>query len=127
MKTKKRILLKSLYKTALIITIASFCTVYVAASAVAEDEVVPFSMADKLNRGFNNTAMGWMEIPNGIEEIGNRYGSGAAATLGLLHGTGKAIQKTAYGIFEILTFPLNIRLSYEAESDESKSIDNPNA
>ncbi len=95
-------------------------------ACAAEEKVPEFSIADKLNRGFNNTTMGWMEIPNGIEEIGNRYGSGAAATLGLLHGTGKAIQKTAYGIFEILTFPFDLRLSYETKPNESIVIDKSN-
>jgi len=66
------------------------------------------SAGRKLQRGASNTALGWIEIPVGIEEIGNKHGVGAAATWGVLHGVGRAIQRTAVGIFEILTFPFGL-------------------
>lgn len=59
----------------------------------------------RLNRGFQNTVLGWAELPQGIREIGERHGVGAAATWGLVFGSGRAIQRTAIGIFEVLTFP----------------------
>ncbi len=62
-------------------------------------------MGKRLRRGAANTGLGWLEIPNGVQEIGHQHGIGAAATWGLVHGTGRAVQRTAVGLFEIVTFP----------------------
>ena len=78
-------------------------------AAHAADETPPAESENpvlrKLNRGLQNTALGWAELPQGIRDIGERHGVGAAATWGVIHGTGRAIQRTAIGIFEMLTFP----------------------
>lgn len=77
----------------------------------------------KLKRGFHNLLLGWIEIPKGIESIGSQHGVGAAATLGFLHGAGRAIQRTATGVFDVLTFPLDTGDGYgamiESEFDAS--------
>jgi putative exosortase-associated protein (TIGR04073 family) len=67
----------------------------------------------KLGRGLSNTTFGWVELPGGIQGIGERHGVGAAATWGVLHGAGRAIQRTAIGIFEVLTFPLGTPTDFE--------------
>jgi len=67
----------------------------------------------KLQRGASNIAFGWVEIPAGISEIGNKHGVGAAATWGVVHGVGRAIQRTAVGIFEVITFPVGLPQNFE--------------
>ena len=62
----------------------------------------------KLSRGLINLTCGWMEIPL---QTGNRLkhspdkDNGTNFISGLFIGTGKAIQRTVVGAFEILTFP----------------------
>lgn len=79
----------------------------------------------KLKRGFHNLFLGWIEIPQGVESIGSQHGVGAAATLGVLHGAGRAVQRTATGLFDILTFPLDTGDGYgamiESEFDREKN------
>jgi putative exosortase-associated protein (TIGR04073 family) len=65
-------------------------------------------MGKRLSRGSANTALGWLEIPAGVREIGNKHGVGAAATWGVIHGSGRAVQRTAVGLFELFTFPFTL-------------------
>lgn len=66
----------------------------------------PWVQAGKrFGRGFHNTALGWAELPLGVGNIGEEHGFGAAATWGVLHGLGRAVQRTAVGVFELFTFP----------------------
>lgn len=67
----------------------------------------------KLGRGTANTALGWLELPNGIQDVGEEHGVGAAATWGVVHGVGRAVQRTAVGIFEVLTFPFGVPQDFE--------------
>ena len=69
--------------------------------------------ARKLGRGLSNTFFGWVELPGGIEAIGEKHGVGAAATWGLLHGLGRAVQRTAIGVFEVITFPFGTPQHFE--------------
>lgn len=64
--------------------------------------------AEKFQRGSWNILMGWTEIPAGIDKIGSQHGMGAAATVGVLHGVGRAVQRTSVGLFEIIGIPLGI-------------------
>ncbi len=73
----------------------------------------PSQAGRKLGRGIANTALGWAELPAGIEDIGKKHGVGAAATLGVIHGVGRTVQRTAVGIFEILTFPFGLPQDFE--------------
>ena len=59
------------------------------------------------------TGLGWVDLPRGIEEVGQKHGVGAAATWGVLQGTGQAVQRTAVGIFEVLTFPFGMSQDFE--------------
>lgn len=61
---------------------------------------------DKLKRGAGNVALGWAEVPIGVRHIGEKHGLGAAATWGILHGIGRAVQRTAVGVYEVATFPV---------------------
>jgi putative exosortase-associated protein (TIGR04073 family) len=67
----------------------------------------------KLNRGVYNAGLGWSELPEGIQTVGNKHGVGAAATWGVLHGLGRAIQRTAVGVFEVVTFPIGVPHNFE--------------
>lgn len=62
----------------------------------------------KLTRGAANAALGWWELPAGIQNVGEKHGVGAAATWGVVHGAGRFVQRTAVGIFEIFTFPFGL-------------------
>lgn len=62
----------------------------------------------KLARGAANAALGWWELPAGIQNMGEKHGVGAAATWGIVHGAGRFVQRTAVGIFEIFTFPFGL-------------------
>jgi putative exosortase-associated protein (TIGR04073 family) len=67
----------------------------------------------KLKRGLSNLSLGWFEVPGGVSDIGEKHGVGAAATWGLLHGIGKAVQRTAVGVFEVITFPVGLPKNFE--------------
>ncbi len=109
MKAKEKRLKARVVGIAAAFTLAAVCAPLAAYAAPAEDAAPPADRGNpvirKLNRGFQNTALGWAELPQGIRDIGERHGVGAAATWGVIHGTGRAIQRTAIGIFEMLTFP----------------------
>lgn len=84
----------------------------VSASAEDASDSTLDLMGKKLRRGTANAGLGWLEVPVGVQEIGKQHGVGAAATWGLLHGTGRAVQRTAVGLFEILTFPFDLTQNY---------------
>lgn len=79
----------------------------------------------KLRRGAANAGLGWLEVPAGIQEIGSHHGIGAAATWGLVHGTGRAVQRTAVGLFEIVTFPFALTQNYEPIIQPEFVLDKP--
>jgi putative exosortase-associated protein (TIGR04073 family) len=82
-------------------------------SEVVEDLDYRARSARKLGRGLSNTALGWIELPTGIHDMGKKHGAGAAATWGLLYGAGRAIQRTALGVYEVFTFPFGIPDDFE--------------
>ncbi len=63
-------------------------------------------VGQKLGRGIGNVALGWLEIPKGIEDVGDQKNFIAGITLGPLQGIGKALVRTAAGVYEIVTFPI---------------------
>jgi putative exosortase-associated protein (TIGR04073 family) len=106
----------------LIVSTVAVLSVIAASPVIADDDVEnPNYWAlsgGKLNRGVYNAALGWLELPVGIKEAGAKHGVGAAATWGVLNGIGSAIQRTAVGIFEIVTFPVGIPKNFEPIIDE---------
>ena len=87
---------------------SSFSTVAAAEQTEAEQQGYWSLSGKKFGRGVYNSTLGWMELPNGVGKVGKEHGVGAAATWGVLHGMGRAIQRTAVGVFEIVTFPLKV-------------------
>lgn len=97
-----------------LILVLGFWSVPVASFALEAEEPGYAELSGrKLGRGLSNTAFGWIELPGGIQEVGEKHGVGAAATWGFLHGTGRAVQRTAIGIFEVLTFPFGMPQEFE--------------
>lgn len=62
----------------------------------------------KLGRGVSNLFLGWVEVPRGIEAVGQESGFAAAGTWGVLQGAGSAVLRTAAGALEIVTFPFPV-------------------
>ncbi len=59
----------------------------------------------KLGRGLSNVAFGWLDVPKGIEAVGQEQNFLAAVTWGPIHGAGQAIKRTLVGAYEVATFP----------------------
>lgn len=96
-------------------------------SSEAKSEPTIRLIGKKLRRGAANAGLGWLEVPAGIQEIGSHHGVGAAATWGLVHGTGRAVQRTAVGLFEIVTFPFALTQNYEPIIQPEFVLDKPSA
>jgi putative exosortase-associated protein (TIGR04073 family) len=66
----------------------------------------------KFVRGCGNVAFGWCEIPRnihiGIENIDPLTGT----IVGAVRGTGQAVVRTSWGIWEVVTFPIPIPSEY---------------
>jgi len=84
-------------------------------------------MGKRLRRGAANAGLGWLEVPAGVQEIGSQHGIGAAATWGVLHGSGRAVQRTAVGLFEILTFPFKLTQDNKPIIEPEFVLDKPKA
>ncbi len=67
----------------------------------------------KLGRGLANLGFGWLDIPKGIESVGNDSNFLAAITWGPIYGTGNAIVRTLAGAYEVLTFPIPHPANFE--------------
>src|SRR3989338_2241518 len=61
---------------------------------------------EKLGRGLGNIAFGWLEIPKGIEDVGDQRNFIAGITWGPLQGIGKAVVRTLAGVYDTATFPI---------------------
>lgn len=62
-------------------------------------------MMDKLGRGATNTLTGWCEIPYAIDvELNAGSNAIAASAAGLFKGLVLGVQRTAVGVFELVTF-----------------------
>jgi putative exosortase-associated protein (TIGR04073 family) len=64
----------------------------------------------KLGRGFSNIMLGWAEIPVAFDR-GVKRGRPLGYLLGVapVLGAARAFMRTSTGVFEVVTFPLNVR------------------
>jgi len=69
--------------------------------------------AKKLGRGVANTLFGWITLFSTIEDTGKSDGVLAAVTYGVAKGLGKALQRTAVGVYELVTFPIPYPKDYK--------------
>ena len=67
----------------------------------------------KLGRGISNLLLGWVEIFTTVEDTGKSDGVVAGASYGILKGFAKAIQRTAVGLYETISFPVPIPKDYK--------------
>ncbi len=68
----------------------------------------------KLGRGISNLAFGWLEIPKGIEDVGDEHNVFAGVTWGPLSGLGNAVKRTVLGAYEIVTFPVPVTGNFDS-------------
>jgi putative exosortase-associated protein (TIGR04073 family) len=64
-------------------------------------------------RDRSNLALGWFVLFSTIEDTGREDGVAAAASYGILKGFAKAIQRTAVGVYETITFPIAAPKDYK--------------
>ena len=62
----------------------------------------------KLGRGIANMLFGWSEIPVTIGEVNSDEGNAAAASYGVVRGTGRAFARFGVGFYEALLWPVAI-------------------
>jgi putative exosortase-associated protein (TIGR04073 family) len=67
----------------------------------------------KLGRGVANLALGWVSLFTTIEDTGKSDGIFAAMSYGVFKGVAKFLQRTAVGLYEIVTFPIPIPKDYK--------------
>ena len=70
-------------------------------------------MSRKLGRGVANTGLGWVEVFKGMQDVGHENGFWAGATWGPIYGTVNAVRRTAVGVYETVTFPLQNQDHFE--------------
>lgn len=95
----------------LVVVIAGLLTTAAPASAVTLDDVPPAMR--KLSRGVANAATGFLEIGPAVQEVKQEKGLLAAVTLGAMLGFQRAVERTAAGVLEVVTFPFPLpRVGY---------------
>jgi putative exosortase-associated protein (TIGR04073 family) len=62
----------------------------------------------KLARGLSNLVFGWAEIPVTIGQVNNEEGNSAAASHGVVRGTGRAFVRFGAGFYEVLFWPFPV-------------------
>ena len=67
----------------------------------------------KLGRGLANVLFGWVDIFKGVQEVDQENGLIAASTYGPIYGIGKALERSAAGVYEIVTFPIPVSGNFE--------------
>jgi putative exosortase-associated protein (TIGR04073 family) len=60
----------------------------------------------KLGRGVSNMLFGWSEIPTTIAKVNQDEGNAAAASYGVIRGTGRAFARFGVGFYEALLWPI---------------------
>ena len=79
--------------------------------ALADIQDPPSNRYDKtrkLSRGIANIAYGSTEIPFTIAKTNNLEGNSAAASLGIISGVRRTIERVGVGIFEVVTHPFPV-------------------
>lgn len=90
-----------------------FLLLLLALAAMARADIQDPPAADygptrKLARGVGNILWGWTEIPVTIGKINEDEGNAAAASYGVIRGTGRAFARFGVGFYEALLFPIPV-------------------
>lgn len=82
-----------------------------AASALADIQDPPaadYGPTRKLARGVANIFLGGTEIPVTVGKVNETEGNSAAATYGVIKGTGRAFARFGAGLYEALLWPIPV-------------------
>ncbi len=82
-----------------------------AGSALADIQDPPaadYGPTRKLGRGVANIFLGWTEIPVTIGKVNSEEGNAAAASYGVIRGTGRAFARFGVGFYEALLWPIPV-------------------
>ncbi len=82
-----------------------------AASSLADIQDPPaadYGPTRKLARGVSNVFFGWSEVPVTIGKINNDEGNAAAASYGVIRGTGRAFARFGVGFYEAILWPFPV-------------------
>lgn len=91
--------------------LVAFLVVGFAAISLADIQDPPsadYGPTRKLGRGLSNMLYGWTEIPVTIARINTNEGNAAAASYGVIRGTGRAFARFGVGFYEALLWPIPI-------------------
>jgi putative exosortase-associated protein (TIGR04073 family) len=84
-----------------------------AAADEAPAKASKYTPGEKLHRGINNTATGWLEAPVTVDKFNRERNLFEAVTTGATRGVGLAIARTGVGIYEIFSSPFAAPERYE--------------
>lgn len=82
-----------------------------AATSLADIQDSPaadYGPTRKLARGVSNIFLGWSEIPVTIGKANTDEGNSAAASYGVIRGTGRAFARFGVGFYEALLWPIPV-------------------
>ena len=82
-----------------------------AATSLADIQDPPaadYGPTRKLGRGVSNIFFGWTEIPVTIGKVNSAEGNSAAASYGVIRGTGRAFARFGVGFYEALLWPIPV-------------------
>ena len=83
-------------------------------------------MSRKLGRGVANAGLGWTEVFKGMQDVNAENGFWAGATWGPIYGTVNAVRRTAVGVYETATFPLQNANHFEPVLDPEYPLSKDN-
>lgn len=82
-----------------------------AATSLADIQDPPsadYGPTRKLGRGVSNMLFGWSEVPSIIGKINQTEGNAAAASYGVIRGTGRAFARFGVGFYEAILWPIPV-------------------
>jgi putative exosortase-associated protein (TIGR04073 family) len=97
---------RSMKHVLILFFVSGFCL-----SALADIQDPPsadYGPTRKLARGISNMFLGWTEIPVTIGKVNETEGNNAAATYGVIRGTGRAFARIGVGFYEALLWPIPV-------------------
>jgi putative exosortase-associated protein (TIGR04073 family) len=93
-----------------LLLVTLLCAGFAAASLgdIQDPPAADYGPTRKLGRGLGNFAFGWAEIPVTIATVNSKEGNAAAASYGVVKGTGRAFARFGVGLYEALLWPIPV-------------------
>jgi putative exosortase-associated protein (TIGR04073 family) len=92
----------------LLVTLLSACFAAASLADIQDPPAADYGPTRKLGRGLSNMMFGWAEIPVTIGKINTEEGNAAAASYGVVKGTGRAFVRFGVGFYEALLWPIPV-------------------